>query len=66
MPIRRTGKKLELIKEKNKKFLFKAKWNQVGRFDSKLTKMTPKKSVKTLVIVPAIVFYNTIANIYKE
>jgi hypothetical protein len=26
MLVRPSGKKLELIKEKNKKFLFKAKW----------------------------------------
>ena len=56
MPIRRTGKKLELIKgKKNMKYLFKAKWNQVGRFISKLTKR-PKKNLLKHDTVPAIIF----------
>ncbi len=44
MPIRRTRKKLELIKEYyKKKKLFKAKWIQVGTIRFKIDKNDPKK-----------------------
>ena len=43
MPIRRTRKKLELIKENYKKKLFKAKWIQVGTIRFEIDKNDPKK-----------------------
>ena len=61
MPIRPSGKKLELIKEKNKKFLFKAKWNQVGTIRFEFDKNDPKKkSVKTLVILFPLQSYHSV------